>query len=105
MALRFAVTARPVLTGFAPGATVTVNSVELPACTDPEDPVPVGLVGAPHELIGDAEFRGLGAPDAKSAPLLSLSLQPLAARRPAVVFVSVGAGDVSKQLGWLPPVP
>ena len=47
MALRSAVTARPVLAGFAPGVTVTAKSVELPACTVAgfAAPVAAGLVG------------------------------------------------------------
>src|SRR5437660_3729314 len=34
IAVRFAVTARPVLVGLEPGVTATLNSVALPACTD-----------------------------------------------------------------------
>jgi len=43
-----AATAIPVLAGFEPGATETVSSVELPACTVAgfASPVPTGFVGA-----------------------------------------------------------
>ena len=53
----------------------------------------------PHGAKGVAVFRGAGVPLAKSAPLLSLSVQPCAARMSAVVLLSVGAGAPSKQLG------
>src|SRR5471030_803744 len=103
MPRRSVVTVRPVLAGFVPGVTVTFSNVELPAVREfgVADPVPLGL---PHEWIDD-ELRGFAAPDVKSAPLLSESVQPPLARESAVVFVSDGAGAVSKQLGALLPVP
>src|SRR5438876_274017 len=47
MLVRSAVTARPVLVGFAPGVTFTVSSVDVPAGTVEGDaaPVPLGFVG------------------------------------------------------------
>src|SRR6478672_1872627 len=53
----------------------------------------------PFELL-----RGLGAPLEKSLALLSVSIQPSAARRAAVVFDKVAAGFVSEQLAVLPVV-
>ena len=52
-----------------------------------------GGVGAttPHGLAGEALLRGAGAAVAKSALLLSVSVQPLAARRSASVVLGVGA--------------
>lgn len=43
-------------------------------------------------LSGEAVFRGVGSPAAKSAALSSVSVQPFALRSAAVVFESVGAG-------------
>jgi len=45
-------------------------------------------------LSGDVDVRGFGAVAEKSAALLSLSVQPFAPRKPAVVFESVGAGPL-----------
>src|SRR5919112_194988 len=55
------------------------------------------LLDAVQVCAGVAELRGLGAPTAKSAELLSVSLQPLPERSAAVVFVRVGVGAPSKQ--------
>ena len=53
----------------------------------------------PQGFACDAVLRGVGAPAAKSAPLLSVSTQPPLLRRPAVVFESVGAAAApSKKL-------
>src|SRR5688572_6105554 len=53
----------------------------------------------PQGFNGDAVFRGVGVPAAKSALLLSVSTQPPLFRRPAVVFESVGAAPLpSKKL-------
>lgn len=50
-----------------------------------------------------ALLRGAGGPAAKSAPLLSLSTQPVCLRCPAVVFDRVGAGIApSEQLAVVP---
>src|SRR5215208_6839870 len=46
----------------------------------------------PHEAAAAAELSGEGAPVAKSAEFESPSVQPLPARRSAVVFVTAGAG-------------
>ena len=58
----------PVLAGFVPGVTVTVKRVVAPGLTafGFAAPVPDGLVLPPHELVGDALLRGMGAPVAKS---------------------------------------
>src|SRR5215210_3703372 len=59
----------------------------------------------PLQVCG-TELRGFGAPEAKSAALLSVSVAPPRARKAAVVLESVGAPPApSKQLGALPPVP
>ena len=44
-----------------------------------------------QKLPGEALLRGFGAPVAKSEALLSLSVQPLAFRRSAVVLLGAGA--------------
>ncbi len=50
------------------------------------------FTGAPaHWLRGLALLRGAGAPVLKSAPLLSVSVQPAAARNRAVVALAAGA--------------
>src|SRR5262245_47322904 len=49
------------------------------------------LTGPPHGAVGLAVLRGTGAPLLMSAPLLSESVQPPSARRPASVFVRDGA--------------
>ena len=50
-----------------------------------------------------AELRGATVPAEKSEPLLSVSVQPLAARSAEVVLVSVGVGPLpSKLLAELP---
>jgi len=98
---RLALNVCAVLVGFVPGVTVTVNSVVFVGATEEglAAPTPDGFVEPPpHGLAADAVLRGFGAPLAKSVELLSVSVQPLLARRLAVVFVSVAAGDVSEQL-------
>jgi len=55
--------------------------------------VGVGVGWLPGQgLIGEAELRGAGGATAKSAALSSVSVQPSAPRRAAVVFDSVGTG-------------
>src|SRR5512133_1874608 len=80
-------TVRPVLVGFVPGVTETVSRTDWPASTRDglAAPVPLGFVGPPHTLVGEAVLRGVGAPAEKSAALLSVSVQPPAARIAAVV--------------------
>ena len=56
----------------------------------------------PQWFAGDAELRGLGAPDAKSVLLLLSSVQPLLARRMAVVLLGAGALAISEQLAVVP---
>ena len=87
------VTASPVLVGFVPGVTATLRSVELPAATDDglAEPVPDGLVPTGQGAAVVDVLRGAGEPAAKSAPLLSVSVQPPFARKPADVLESVGA--------------
>src|SRR5579872_6117253 len=65
--------------------------------------VVIGLAGAlitgaafPQLFVTD-ELRGLGAPIAKSAALLSVSTQPLPFRIAAVVFVRGAVAKPSKQ--------
>jgi len=50
------------------------------------------FTGVAQTLVVDALLRGLGAPAMKSALLLSVSVQPLPARRSAVVLLGAGAG-------------
>ena len=90
---RSQVTARPVLAGSVPGVTATLSSVEPPPVTDDglAEPVPEGFVPVGHCAAVVAELRGAGAPAAKSAPLLSVSVQPPFARKPAEVLERVGA--------------
>src|SRR5258706_9155287 len=98
MAVRLALTAKPVLVGPVPGVTVTVSRVVPPARTE------LGLAahvprGLPQPFNEDAVFRGLGATAVKSAELLSVSVQPAPALSAAVVLDSVGVGPTpSKQL-------
>src|SRR5918992_2390148 len=60
--------------------------------------------GSSQFVLGGAEeFRGFGAPVAKSDALSSVSTQPSAERRAAVVLDRVGVGPVpSKLLAELP---
>ena len=107
---RFAVTARPVLVGFAPGVTVTVNNVESPTLpvSGVAAPIPVGFVGGvtPHGLAGELVFRGVTGAAVKSEPLLSVSVHPLPFLWSEVVVPIVGAGPLpSKKLAPLAPVP
>src|SRR3989440_2415626 len=53
-----------------------------------------GATSARQLKMGEARLRGLGTAAKKSAPLLSVSVQPLLFRKPAVVFESVGAALV-----------
>lgn len=63
----------------------------------------VTVAGPAQTLSGDALFRGLGTPAEKSVELLFVSVQPLAARKTAVVFDGAGVGPVpSKQLAAAP---
>lgn len=65
----------------------------------------VGLgveVAVEQEFIGEEELRGVGAPAAKSVELLSVSVQPFAARKIAFVLLGAGATTVSKQFALLP---
>src|SRR5215218_2095843 len=69
------------------------RSISTPAATS--SPLVGGGGGGggviPHEAAAATEFSGEGAPVAKSAEFESLSVQPLPARRLAVVFVTAGA--------------
>ena len=57
----------------------------------------------PHRLNGDDLFRGEGAEAKKSAPLLSVSTQPLADRKTARTLEAAGAGpEPSKHEAELP---
>src|SRR6266545_678215 len=51
-----------------------------------------GAFSTSQKRRGLMEFRGAGAAATKSAPLLSVSVQPSAARKAAVAVESVGAG-------------
>src|SRR5262245_1454033 len=81
----------------------TVPSASL-ACSTAEAPSPKssprlagqlattgGCTGAPQAAAGVALLRGAGAPFAKSAELLSVSVQPLLPRKAAVVLLRFGA--------------
>src|SRR6188474_2314565 len=52
----------------------------------------VTVNGSMQSAIGLDEFRAEGVPVAKSALLLSVSVQPLPVRRSAVVLLGAGAG-------------
>jgi hypothetical protein len=84
-----------------PSASVALRSA-TPLTPNASDRLPGqvatigGAVGAPHTLRALARLRGAGAPVLKSAPLLSVSVQPPAARRAAVVLLRVGATVPSK---------
>src|SRR5690349_23355920 len=99
MAARFAVTITPVLAGFDPEDTLTVSNVLSPAATEAgdADPAPVGGSGSAQEFSGEELLRGEGAAAAKSAALLSVSVQPPDFRIAAVVLLSVGAAALSKK--------
>src|SRR4051794_16106728 len=103
IAVRSAVTLRPVLAGFVPGVTAT-DSVTAPPWTTvfgDAAPVPAGSVGVgvPHAFGGVALLRGAAGATAKSAPLLSVSVQPPFARKAALELVSTGVGALpSKKL-------
>src|SRR5258706_9392529 len=91
--VRAPVTLSWVLAGLLPGETETVSVVESPAETDEGFAVPeaTGELGATQRCVADERFRGAGADAAKSLPLTSVSVQPLAARNAAVVLLSCGA--------------
>lgn len=55
-----------------------------------------------QDSSGEEELRGVGAATEKSAELLSVSVQPPAARITAVVFEGAAVGEVSLQLTPLP---
>src|ERR1044071_1633877 len=90
------VTVMLVFVGLVPGFTTTVN-VTVPPCSASVGlavaaVIDGGVEGAAQLKSGDAVLRGLGIPTAKSAALASVSVQPLAVRRAAVVLLSVGVG-------------
>src|SRR5436190_20652853 len=98
--VRFAVT---VLAGSVPGLVVTKTKVMLPvqAGFGFASPLPVG--GVPPHVDELLLLRGFGAPTAKSAELLSVSVQPPLARSTAVVLAGAGAGALpSKQFAVAP---
>ena len=74
-----------------PPDAVNVTEYEVPT-------VPFGrgealvIIGPPQELASEAELRGLGAPTVKSAPLLSVSAQPLLFLSAAVVLAVLPVG-------------
>ncbi|MCW0438027.1 hypothetical protein NB723_002991 [Xanthomonas sacchari] len=62
-----------------------------------------GRLPPPHRLTGAALLRGVGAPVAKSALLLSLSVQPPLPRSTARVLLGAAVGALpSAQLALLP---
>ena len=73
MTVESAVTVIPVLGGTVPGVTATVSSVAPPAkvVAGAAPPTPVGGVGTPGVMHGEARF--CGAPGAMSAKSLALS--------------------------------
>src|SRR5262245_61888191 len=99
----------------APSATVPSGSVALstPCAGTPKNAPTLGgqlaatgwLTGAPHTLSVDALLRGVGAPLAKSAALLSVSVQPPAARSAAVVFDRLGVVGEPSNDDAAPPKP
>ena len=52
----------------------------------------------PHDVVAEAELRGVTVPAAKSAELLSASVQPDPARFADVVLLSVGVGPLPSKL-------
>src|SRR5260370_799117 len=83
MALRSAVTVRPVLAGLAPGATVTLSKVVLPTVTGfgVAEPVPLGL---DEPAVGVREKSSTASPS--SAPLASKSVQWIQKVAPLAMF-------------------
>jgi hypothetical protein len=105
IALRSAVTARPVLAGEDPGVTLTVSSDEPPGSTEEglAAPVPDGFVVPVQGLSAALVLRGFGAPAVKSAALLSVSVQLLPARETESVLEGAGVGPApSKQFAVAP---
>ena len=88
-------TVMPVLTGFVPGATVTVRRLWSPGST-------AAGSAEPTAANGKALLRGFGVPTTKSALLLSVSCAPSDLRSAAVVLLKLGVGVVSEQLVALP---
>ncbi|CAB4930907.1 unannotated protein [freshwater metagenome] len=61
-----------------------------------------GSTTTPQGVAALAVLRGAGSPAVKSVALLSVSVQPFAARRAAVVLDSPGAGEPSAGAALLP---
>ena len=93
MGVKSAVTARLVLVGKLPGVTATVRRVVPPAITVEGllDPLPDGFVGVAQVFVAEEVFLGVGDAAAKSALLLSVSVQPPPVRMSAVVVLGAGA--------------
>src|SRR5262249_61607959 len=101
IAVRSALTPRPVLAGFVPEVTATVSSVVPPGATlaGLAAPTPLGSVLALQKCSALAELRGLAAAAVKFAALSSVSVQPPFARNVAFVVLRAVAGPVpSEQL-------
>ena len=85
---------------------------EPPVATEPPVPLAPPVLLAPpvppeppHEFADDAELRGFTVPAAKSAELLSVSMQPALARSAEVVLPSVGVGPLPSKLDADEPYP
>lgn len=82
--------------------TFTEQEPAWPICSEPVGPVALTLRSEPggtgQGLSVEPLKRGLGAEIKKSRLLLSVSVQPSAARKPAVVVLRAGTATPSKQL-------
>ncbi len=100
--LRSTVTDSPLLAGLVPGVTVTLSSVLAPAATelgaaDLAETLGAVLLPPLHGAAAVAELRAAATAAEKSAALLSVSVQPLPARKSA--FAVLGAGALFAVLG------
>src|SRR5205823_5957301 len=98
--VRSAVTEMPVLAGAVAGVTATVNRLLLAGRIEfgVARPCPDKTPFAPQKFAGECELRGMGPATMKSFRLLSVSMQPLCLRMPAVVLAKVGTAAVSKHV-------
>jgi hypothetical protein len=94
-------TARPVLSGFVPGATAALIVKSVPG--EPLSGFVLTAIAGGQGFVAARWLRGVGAAAEKSEPFSSLSVQPPLARRAAVVFEIVGVGPApSKQFVPVP---
>ena len=88
----------PAAAGRAAGAAPPVPVLPPVPAAPPVPPPRRRCRVPPHEVVGDAELRGATVPLLKSAALLSVSVQPAAARSAALVLSSVAVGPLPSKL-------